>query len=336
MQLRIGVMAGGGHCPGINDVVANLILFGQDFNLLGFKNGWLGISQDYALDLSRSQIPTIVSSSLSLLGTSRLNPFLPENSHYLEKIIKVLRKIDVLIAIGGEDTLGVASNLSNLGIPIIGIPKTLDNDLPETDFCIGFMSVVENSIRAINSCKDTAFAHQRVAVVETLGRHTGWVALYSGTESFADWIVLPEFALDSSAMHDYLLRNCKRGGLVVCSENAQLAGLNEIVSKDGFNHELLREKGVAKVLAAMIQENTGIETRWTQLTDSVRGGFPNAFDRILARRFAKYALKLAESQKFGSMVAIKNDAIIDVNLSCARGVKKITLEHLQNMWRQER
>lgn len=334
MKSSIAAVTSGGHCPGINNVFANLILYGENFQITGFRNGWLGLSENRGINLSNPQLVTrLDASSLSFLGTSRLDPFLPGNESYLQNILANLANFDVVIAIGGEDTLGTASKLFDLGVPIIGIPKTLDNDLPETDFCVGFMSVVDNSIRAINSCKDTAFAHQRITVVETLGRHAGWVALYAGVGSFADWIVLPEFPLNSLAMCEYLLKNCRTGGLVVCAENVSLDTCNKATTVDGFKHELLRERGVAKTLAELIQKQTEIETRWTQLCDSVRGGFPNVFDRVLATRFARHALELAETLKFGRMVAIKNDIVTDVSLSCVKGIKKVPIKLMRRMWR---
>ncbi len=335
MLLRIAVLTGGGHCPGINDVIANLIIFMQEHNLTGFRNGWKGLAEyGNNADLSDKNLAVaITATTLSYLGTSRLDPFKPGNEDRLETIKVVLGDFDVLIAIGGEDTLGVASKLSDLGLPVIGIPKTLDNDLPETDYSIGFMSVVDNSIHAILSARDSAFAHQRIAVVETLGRHAGWVALYAGAGSHADWIVLPEFPLDIDAMCRYFIDHDCESGLVVCAENAKPAGCKETTSLDGFDHELLRERGVAKTLADILQKRTGIETRWTQLADSVRGGFPNAFDRILARRFAKHALSLAEAGNFGRMVAIQHDTITDVPLSCARGIKIVPIEMMRALWR---
>lgn len=333
MSLRIAVLTGGGHCPGINDIISNLILFGEKHSLIGFRNGWKGLAKGkHNIFLSDKNLAmTIAATSLSYLGTSRLDPFKPGNEIHLETIQRVLNDFDVLIAIGGEDTLGVASKLSDLGWPVIGIPKTLDNDLPETDYSIGFMTVVDNSIHAILNARDSAFAHQRIAVVETLGRHAGWVALFAGAGSQADWIVLPEFEIDIDAMCQYF--EDRESGLVVCAENAKPAGCNETVTVDGFNHELLRERGVAKTVAEILQKKIGIETRWTQLADSVRGGFPNAFDRILARRFAKHALSLAEAGIFGRMVAIQHDVIMDVPLSCARGIKKVPAEMMRNLWR---
>ncbi|MFA6295855.1 MAG: 6-phosphofructokinase [Patescibacteria group bacterium] len=334
MSLRIASVTGGGHCPGINDVFANLIDLCQGHQLFGYENGWKGLSEDYLCDLSdRDLISRFSASTSSYLGTSRLDPFKAGNEEHLRWIQKALKKFDCLIAVGGEDTLGVASKLSDLGFPVIGIPKTLDNDLPETDYAIGFMTVVDNSIRAILNARDSAFAHQRIEVVETLGRHAGWLALYAGVSSFADWIVLPEFPLDVDAMCKHFTSRNAVSGLVVCAENVKPDGCNEAKVLDGFDHELLRERGVARILAKVIQEKTGIETRWTQLGDSVRGGFPNAFDKILARRFAKHALQLAESGNFGRMVAIKNDVVTDVPLSCARGIKMVPAETVRALWR---
>ena len=326
---RIGILTGGGDCPGLNAVIRGVVRKAAENNIkvIGIKNGWKGLVNIDTMDLDLDKVEDILSKGGTILGTSRTNPYKkPEDvGKVIENYNKL--KLDALVAIGGEDTLGVANKLfkENKGINVVGCPKTIDNDLSGTDCTFGFDTAINIVTEAIDRLHTTAESHHRVMVVEVMGRHAGWIALHSGIAGSADYILIPEVPIKFDELCDVLKKQHKRGKLysiVVAAEGAQFG--KDMVTKDqkldAFGHVILG--GIGERLAEMIEKNTGYETRSVVLGHLQRGGSPSAFDRVIATKFGVKAMELVLSKKFGHMASLQGTEVKDVPIEVAVGTLK--------------
>ncbi|HEV2820019.1 MAG TPA: 6-phosphofructokinase [Solirubrobacteraceae bacterium] len=318
---RIGVLTGGGDCPGLNAVIRAIARKGIEVHgheLVGFRNGWAGVLAGETLPLDRETTRGILHRGGTILGTSRTNPF--KEADGLERVQASLERlgVDALIPIGGEDTLGVAGRLADGGINVVGVPKTIDNDLAGTDFTFGFQTAVQIATDAIDRLHTTAESHNRVIVVEVMGRHAGWIAAYSGLAGGADVVLVPERPFDLEEVCESLRRRQREGhtfSIVVVSEGATPkdgAVWSEHGDTDAFGH--VRLGGIAIHLEREIEERTGFETRMTILGHVQRGGTPLAYDRVLGTRFGVEAVDAVNEGDFGRMVALRGTEIVRVAL----------------------
>ena len=294
--------------------------------MVGLRDGWKGLVDFNSQEIGRQQISGILPRGGTILGTSRTNPFKLDGG--VDKVVAGMRELslDGLVAIGGEDTLGVAARLwEERELPVVGIPKTIDNDLAATDYTIGFDTAVSICTEAIDRLHSTAESHNRVMVVEVMGRHTGWIAVYSGIAGGADVILIPEQPMSIDEVCSLLDRR-HRGGkdfsIVVVAEGFELEGLADAAELDQFGHPRLGLRGVGDTLARQIEEHTGFETRVTVLGHVQRGGSPTPRDRVLATRFGLQAADLVHAGRFGRMVALRGDEILDVSLAEATAAVK--------------
>lgn len=335
MAMKIGILTGGGDCPGLNAAIRGAVKHAESFgdSLFGIKNGWDGLIKGHGEPLTGVSVSGILPKGGTILGTSRTNLF--KNPESVERALANYRHfgLNALIAIGGEDTLGVAMKLHDGGIPVVGVPKTIDNDLSGTDFTFGFDTAVNIATEAIDRLHSTAESHHRVMVIEVMGRHTGWIAVYSGIAGGADAILIPEHPFDIEEVCAQILRRKKRGkdfSIVVVAEGAKPkegTGLSVArgAARDDFGHERLG--GISTLVGAEIEKRTGLETRVTILGHVQRGGSPTPFDRIIATRCGVEAVNLIHQGRFGMMVAVKGQAIASVPLSDAVGrVKSVDME----------
>ena len=316
----IGILTGGGDCPGLNAVIRAVVRRADmlGYRVIGIKNGWLGLVKDMTEPLSLLSVSGILPRGGTILGTSRTNPLKSDADK--KQVVENLKKIDYLIAVGGEDTLGVARALASEGIKVVGVPKTIDNDIEGTDQTFGFDTAVAIVTEAVDRLHSTAESHQRVMVVEVMGRHTGWIATVGGLAGGADCILIPEHPLTIEEICEILEKRHARGRLfsiVVVAEGFKLAGASQLVTKDRevdqFGH--VRLGGVGEVIGKEIEKRTGYETRVTVLGHVQRGGSPTAFDRVLGTRYGVAAVDLIEQGKFGEMVSLKGNQITHVPLS---------------------
>jgi ATP-dependent phosphofructokinase / diphosphate-dependent phosphofructokinase len=323
--MRVGILTGGGDCPGLNAViraVGRRALQGGH-EVVGILQGWRGLVDDITRPLEDRDISGILPRGGTILKTSRTNPFTVEGA--VERVLQNLSRLDALVAIGGEDTLGVAGRLySEHGSPVVGVPKTIDNDLSGTDYTFGFDTAVTVATEAIDRLHSTAESHNRVMVCEVMGRHTGWIAVMSGMAGGADVILIPELPMSVERCCELISQRHGRGkdfSIVVVSEgwemNAEDGDLRVVASTDtdAFGH--VRLGGVGTVLASEIERRTGFETRVTTLGHIQRGGSPTARDRVLATRYGLKAWDLVEAGDFGTMAALRGDEIISIRLSDA-------------------
>jgi 6-phosphofructokinase 1 len=328
---RVGLLTGGGDCPGLNAVIRAVVRRGLagGNSFVGFRHGWAGVLADEAIELTRESTAGILPRGGTILGTSRTNPF-ADGQDGTASIRRTLatRGVDVLIPIGGEDTLGVALRLHRDGIPVVGVPKTIDNDLGGTDVTFGFQTAVQIVTDAIDRLHTTAESHNRVMVVEVMGRHAGWIATHAGIAGGADAILVPErpFSIDEVVAH--LRRRHERGpnfSIVVVAEGATpLEGTlqtHESTATDAFGHARLGGIGVS--LEREIEQRSGYESRVTILGHVQRGGTPVAYDRVLATRFGVGAMDAAAGGRFGVMVALRGTEIIEVSLEEALSEPKL-------------
>lgn len=323
---RIGILTGGGDCPGLNPVIRAVVrkAINHDFEVIGIKNGWKGMLEKDTLPLNLDTISGILPKGGTILGTSRTNPYKKEED--VKKVIDNFKALGLLalVAVGGEDTLGVAARLyKDFKLPIVGIPKTIDNDIAETDFSFGFDTAVNIAMECIDRLHTTAESHHRIMVVETMGRHAGWIATYAGLAGGADVILVPEKPIDIDEVCELITRRHSRGknfSIVVVAEGAKFKE-GTIVTQEGdvdeFGH--VRLGGVGHVLARLIQEKTGYETRVTVLGHIQRGGSPTAFDRILGTRYGIKAVELIMEEKFGYVVCLKGNKIEEAPLENVLG-----------------
>ena len=327
--MKVGILSGGGDAPGINAVIRAVVRKGfQHYRdeIVGIKDGWRGLLEGEFLPLDLKSASGILPRGGSILGTSRTNPFKQESG--ARKILKNAKKtgIEAIVVIGGEDTLSVAYKMGEFGLKCIGVPKTIDNDLPGTDYTFGFNTAVAIATEALDRLHTTAEAHHRVMILEVMGRYTGWIALEAGLAGGADIILIPEKPFDIDEICDYIRRRQERGrnfSIIVVAEGAKPKGGKEIVyseSIDEFGH--IRLGGVGYYLGKEIEKCLSIETRVVILGHLQRGGSPTAFDRILATRFGIAAIDLVHEEKFGYMVAIKGNKIVSVPLKDVAGKRK--------------
>ncbi len=315
----MGILTGGGDCPGLNAVIRAVVRRAAGSReVLGFRDGWAGVMHGDAATLDLDNTRGLLHRGGTILGTSRTNPFKEDGG--AERIAATLEAndVDCLIAIGGEDTLGVARRLGEHGVDVVGVPKTIDNDLDGTDFTFGFHTAVQIATDAIDRLHTTAESHNRVMVVEVMGRHAGWIAVYSGMAGGADAILVPERPFDVDEVCDRIRRRHGAGrtfSIVVVSEGAApMDGMEAHAGSgtDAFGHARLG--GIAVELERAIEERTGFESRMTILGHVQRGGTPTAFDRVLATRFGVAAMDAVEAGAFGQMVALRGTAIERVGL----------------------
>jgi 6-phosphofructokinase 1 len=322
----VGILTGGGDCPGLNAVIRAVVRSSdaEGWDCVAILEGWRGLVEGNYRDLGPQEVSGILPRGGTIIGTSRTNPFKLEGG--IDKVLQNFsdRGLDALVAIGGEDTLGVASKLyDEHSLPIVGVPKTIDNDLSGTDYTFGFDTAVTIATEAIDRLHTTAESHNRVMVVEVMGRHAGWIAVMSGIAGGADVILIPEQRMTVEAACEELRRRHARGknfSIVVVSEGYELAyesGESTLVAgearaTDQFGHVVLG--GVGESLGREIEKRTGFETRVTVLGHVQRGGSPTARDRVLATRFGLKAAELAQTGQFGQMAALHGDDVIAVSL----------------------
>lgn len=325
MAKRIGVLTGGGDCPGLNAVIRAVVrraIMHGGYQITGIKHGWRGLLQMEIMEIERTDVTGILYRGGTILGTSRTNIFKDEATANQAMANFRKLKLDGLIAIGGEDTLGVAKKLTDKGFPVVGVPKTIDNDLPGTDFTFGFDTAVEIATEAIDRLHTTAESHDRVLVCEVMGRHAGWIATYAGLAGGADCILIPEKPVDVDEVCEMIWRRHKKGiyfSIIVVAEGAKIKhaeGDKEVITSkhvDEFGHVQLG--GVGQVLASLIEEKTGYDTRVTVLGHVQRGGRPTAHDRVLATRFGVAAMDAVHARRWGVMVALDGKDIVEVPFS---------------------
>jgi 6-phosphofructokinase 1 len=331
--MKVGLLTGGGDCPGLNAVIRAAVrkgerVYGDD--LIGFRDGWKGPIERLVMPLDVERCRGILPRGGTILGSSRTNPYKVEGG--VEKVKATLAElgVDAVIAIGGEDTLGAGYKLFQDGVPIVGVPKTIDNDLSATEVTFGFHTAVQVATDAIDRLHTTAESHDRVLVCEVMGRHAGWIATYAGIAGGAAEVLVPEIEFDIDEVCDFLKRRHESGryaSIVVVAEGATpKAGTMVLQSGevDAFGH--VRLGGIGTVLAEEIEKRTGFETRVTVLGHIQRGGTPTAFDRVLATRFGVAAIDAVHDDGFGQMVALQNGAIVRVPLAEAVGELK-TVDH---------
>jgi 6-phosphofructokinase 1 len=328
--MRVAMLTGGGDCPGLNAVMRAVVRKGeQEYGdeLIGFRDGWRGVIESATMPLSIEAFRGTLPRGGTLLGSSRTNPFKVEDGVERVRASLVEHGIDALIAIGGEDTLGVASKLHELGAPVIGVPKTIDNDLSATELTFGFDTAVSIATEAIDRLHTTAESHDRVMVVEVMGRHAGHIATWSGIAGGATMILIPEEPFDIEQVCEAITRRHAKGrfaSIVVVAEGATpKAGTMEIISNevDQFGH--VRLGGIGTTIAQEIETRTGFETRVTILGHVQRGGTPTAFDRVLATRFGVAAIDAVHDEGWGRMVALQCGEIVRVPLADAVGTLKV-------------
>jgi len=320
--VRIGVLTGGGDCPGLNAVIRAVVrkgeqVYGDEF--IGFRDGWKGPIEGLVMELDVERCRGILPRGGTILGSSRTNPYKVEGG--VEKLKKNLENLSVeaLIAIGGEDTLGVAHKLHGEGVNVIGVPKTIDNDLSATEVTFGFHTAVQICMEAIDRLHTTAESHDRVLVCEVMGRHAGWIATYAGIAGGAAFTLVPERPFDIDEIAEALKRRHEKGryaSIVVVAEGATPKEGTMILQSgevDAFGH--VRLGGIGQVLAEAIEERTGFETRVTVLGHIQRGGSPTAFDRVLSTRFGVGAIDAVHDGAFGTMVALRDANIVRVPLA---------------------
>ena len=329
-RMKVGILTGGGDAPGINAVIRAIVrkaIQDYGFETVGIKDGWQGLVQGEFIPLGMKSLVGLLPKGGSILGTSRTNPFKSEDG--AKCILKNASEygIDAIIAIGGDDTLGVASKLYEMGLPVVGVPKTIDNDLMGTDYTFGFNTAVSIACEALDRLHTTAESHHRVLILEVMGRYTGWIALEAGIAGGADVILIPEKPFDIDEVCEFIKKRLKRGrnfSLIVSAEGAKPKGGDEIVYSSGvdeFGHARLG--GVGYYIGKEIEKRfENIETRAVVLGHLQRGGSPSAFDRVLATRFGIAAIDLVHEGKFGQMVGIHGNAMVSVPLKDVVGKRK--------------
>jgi 6-phosphofructokinase 1 len=328
MGKRVGVLTGGGDCPGLNAVIRAVTRKGINtygYEIIGILEGWKGVLEGLFEPLNIEAVSGILPKGGTIIKTSRTNPF--KNPDGEQRIIRNLEKaeIDALIAVGGDDTIGVAKRLYEKEVNVIGVPKTIDNDICGTDYTFGFDTAVNIVMDAIDKLHSTAESHNRVMVIEVMGRHTGWIAVEAGIAGGADVILIPEVPLNIDEVCETIRKRHDRGrdfSIVVVAEGVEIGGLHILQDqeKDAFGN--VRLGGIGHVLAREIDQRTGYETRVTVLGHLQRGGSPSAFDRLLATRFGVKAIDMVHDGQFGKMAALQGNQIVAIDLSEAVGKRK--------------
>jgi 6-phosphofructokinase 1 len=340
--MKIGILTGGGDCPGLNAVIRAIVRksLQYNWNCIGIENGWEGLMKINVLPLDIDSVSGILQKGGTILGTSRTNPYKISDG---EKIVFqnfTNIGLDALIAIGGEDTLGVANRLSKSGLKVVGVPKTIDNDLSGTDYTFGFDTAVNIAMDAIDRIHTTAESHHRVMIVEVMGRHAGWIAMHSGLAAGADVILIPEKLIILEEIYNVIQNRKERGRMftiIVVAEGAQFSEkdreqpgfITQDTKLDAFGH--VRLGGIASVLADILERKYSIECRAVILGYIQRGGSPTAFDRVLGTRFGVYAVDMIRDKKFGKMAALKGAEIIDIPLEDAVSDIKTVKDEFYNV-----
>jgi phosphofructokinase-like protein len=336
---RIGILTGGGDCPGLNAAiraVAKTAIYCHQMDVMGIEDGYEGLIQNKTRRLQTKDVSGILTIGGTILGTSnRANPFAygEKKKDLSQKVFKNFRnlKLDALVCIGGDGTLHIAHQLNQLGMPIVGIPKTIDNDVEATDFTIGFDSAVALATEAIDNIHSTAESHHRVMLIELMGRYTGWVALHAGVAGGADIILIPEIPYKIEKICQEVQRRSKFGkrfSIVVVAEGVKLKDGELVVKrKVKASTDPIRLGGISYKIAQQVEEITGLETRVIILGHLQRGGKPTDFDRILATQFGKKAVDLIQAKKFGYMSSLQSGEITSVPIKSAiRNLKKVNLD----------
>jgi ATP-dependent phosphofructokinase / diphosphate-dependent phosphofructokinase len=321
--MRIGVLTGGGDCPGLNAVIRAVVRKGvgvHGYEFVGFRDGWKGPLESSTMPLGVPEVRGILPRGGTILGSSRTNPFKIDGGP--ERVRQNLHSlgVDALIAIGGEDTLGVATRLGDLGVNVVGVPKTIDNDLNATDYTFGFDTAVNIAMEAIDRLHTTAESHHRALIIEVMGRHAGWIALHAGLAGGANVILIPEVPFNVDRVCAYVESRYQShyAPIIVVAEGATPdGGENATIDKgvDAFGHARLG--GIGEWLAGQVEQRTGKEARTTVLGHIQRGGTPSAFDRVLATRFGLHAVDAVHDGDFGKMVALRGTDIVRVPLADA-------------------
>ena len=335
MTKRVGILTGGGDCPGLNAVIRSVVVKGvrqYNYKFIGIKNGWAGLLDFEWNNLDRESVSGILHRGGTILGTSRTNP--AKNDQVKSLAIDNYKKLrlDALIAIGGDDTLGAAVELGKADLHIIAVPKTIDNDVGGTDFTFGFDTAVQIATEAIDRLHTTAESHNRVIIVEVMGRHAGWIATYSGIAGGADVVLVPEVPFKMEDIVNVINARRERGrtfSIVVIAEGAYPEGQKEAYLKsdkvDDFGHVMLGGVGVA--LAKDLEKLTGIDCRTTILGHVQRGGTPTAYDRVLATRFGVAAIDMVHKEQWGHMAALNGTKIVALPLEqCVHQQKLVSME----------
>ena len=325
--MEIGLLTGGGDCPGLNAVIRAVVkksILQYGYQVVGILEGWRGLLEEgHIQEMDMGKVSGILHRGGTILKTSRTNPYKEKNGE--KRVVENMKKwgIDALIAVGGEDTLGVAAKLCSK-IKIVGVPKTIDNDIYGTDYTFGFDTAVNIAMEAIDRIHTTAESHNRVMVIEVMGRHTGWIAVEAGIAGGADLILIPEKSVDMDKICDVLNKRHARGkdfSIVVVAEGAKIPVtekeeemlVTQDAAVDAFGH--VRLGGIGKVLASEIEKRTGIETRFVILGYIQRGGTPTAFDRLLGTRFGVAAVDFISKGYFGKMTSLKGNKIVPLDLA---------------------
>jgi ATP-dependent phosphofructokinase / diphosphate-dependent phosphofructokinase len=326
--MRIGILTGGGDCPGLNAVIRAIVRKGVRCGdeVVGFRDGWRGVLEGDTVPMNLAAVRGILPRGGTVLGTSRTNPYALEGG--ADRVLATLERlrVDALIPIGGEDTLGVATKLAEAGVRVVGVPKTIDNDLDATDYTFGFDTALGVATEAIDRLHTTGDSHHRTLVVEVMGRHAGWIALHAGMAGGATVVLIPEQPFDVDAVVEHCQRRFDSGysPIVVVSEGAKPKNGDLVTStgeKDAFGH--VRLGGIGTALASLIEQRTGRESRAVVLGHIQRGGTPSPFDRVLATRFGLAALDAVHAGETGIMVALRGTDIVRVPLAEATAQLKL-------------
>ena len=331
---RIGILTGGGDCPGLNAAIraATKVAIQEGYAVIGIRNGWKGFFDNEYEELDNIKTSGIIDRGGTILGTSRLSPLRIEHGPQL--VLEEVEKLGLtaLLILGGEGTLTVTYKMSQMGLPVVGIPKTIDNDVRGTDYTIGFQTAVEIATEALDRLRSTAESHHRVMLLEVMGRHAGWIATYAGMANGADAILIPEIPLDAERLEGLcklLIRRNERGmnfSVVVVAEGTILEGRAIARESPDTGDDAKRELlgGVGKALGEIIEKRTGLETRVSSLDYIQRGGTPCAYDRSLATAFGVKAINLVQQNRYGEMTAIKGNRIASTALvEVADGIKPV-------------
>lgn len=333
---KIAILTGGGDCPGLNPVIRAVVRRAhiEGWEVIGFRYGWKGAIENITVHLDDRAVSGILPKGGTILGTSRTNPYKIEGGVDAVKDTFKKNGLKALIAVGGEDTLGVANKLSKEGLNIVGVPKTIDNDLSATDYTFGFDTAVNIATESIDRLHSTAESHNRVIVCEIMGRHAGWITLEAGVAGGADVILIPEVPINVDEVCEIIKKRHEKGKLfsiVAVSEGAKIEGQEVLQDQklDAFGH--VRLGGIGNTLGDMIEEKTGYETRVTVLGHVQRGGTPTAFDRFLGTRFGFKAVELLKDKKYGQMVSLQGNDIVSTTLEAATKELKTVPKELYEM-----